>query len=232
MKNEDLLNISNNDNKKNLRKILVYVAIGFLIFVIAIIAVALYQNKSSKEENAILPPQVNISQQNQELFKQVPIETENDTTQNTKNKQINNLQNTNQVLKQTIKQEPKSQHVQQNVIQKEPLVTNSIQKQKTSINKTKNTSLQNTKKNIHKPKYYIQVAALLKNSTPNKKFLQLISKYGYKYIFYTTYIKRENKKIRVTKILIGSFKNKKDALTNLSKIKKYITSNAFIFKVK
>jgi len=224
MKNDDLLNIGNNDNKKNLRKVLIYAAIGFLIFVIAIIAVALYQNKSSKEENAILPPQVN--EQNQ-LFKEVPIEKSESENEKV-NKETNNSIN---LIKPETKQNSQKTALEKNVtsMPKNTAVSLESPKKKTEI---KQKPKKHQQKKVFKTKYYIQVAALLKNSKPNKKFLNLISKYGYKYSFYTVNIKKGNEKIKVTKVLVGPFKNRKEALNNLLKIKKYITSNAFIFKVK
>ena len=230
MKNDDLLNIGNNDNKKNLRKILIYAAVGFLIFVIAIIAVALYQNKSSKEENAILPPQVN--EQNQELFKQVPIETENNITQNQntakKQEKVNSqkiiqLQKQNQMLNQKSNKKvsalpnqskTKTQNLSRNNIAKNQNISQSKKSKLKSVQKYEKI-IQN-KKVFNKSRYYIQVAALLKYSKPNKNFLKLIMEYGYKYTFYTTYIKRGTEKIKVTKILIGPFKNKNSSTKNLS----------------
>ena len=225
MKNDDLLNIGNNDNKKNLRKILIYAAIGFLIFVIAIIAVALYQNKSSKEENAILPPQVN--EQNTQLFKEVPIE-KNEAENEKIKKETNNSMN---LIKPKTEQKTQNIALEKNVTSTVKNISSPVNtpKKKAEVKQKPKKHLQ---KKVFKTKYYIQVAALLRNSKPNKKFLNLIKKYGYKYTFYTAYIKKGNEKIKVTKVLIGPFKNRKEALDNLSKIKKYITSNAFIFKVK
>jgi len=220
MKNDDLLNIGNNDNKKNLRKILIYASIGFLIFVIAIIAVALYQNNASKEENAILPPQVN--EQNTQLFKEVPIE-KSETKSEIKEANNNNL------IKSEAEQKIQNTATEKNVTSTVKNIATPVETPKKNI-EIKQESKKHEK--VFKTKYYIQVAALLKNSKPNKKFLNLINKYGYKYTFYTTYVKKDNRKIKVVKVLVGPFKNRQEAHNNLIKIKKYITSNAFIFKVR
>jgi len=222
MNNDDLLNIDNKD-KKNLRQILIYVAVGFLIFVIVIIAIALYQNSSSKEENAILPPQIN--EQKTKLFKEVPIE-KNEVKSEKIKKETNNSMN---LIKPKCEQKIPNTVLEKNVTSKNVALTmKTVEKEKVEI---KQKPKKHQQKKVFKTKYYIQVAALLKHSKPSKNFLQLIKKYGYKYTFYTTYIKKNKEKIKVTKILIGPFKNKKEALNNLSKIKKYITSNAFIYKV-
>jgi DedD protein len=74
MENDELLNIKKNN--KNLKKPLVYGAAAFLIFIILVIAYAMYSN--SQEENVVLPPQVNeASNQNSDNFQNLAIEEEN-----------------------------------------------------------------------------------------------------------------------------------------------------------
>ena len=225
MKNDDLLNIGNN-NKKDFKKILVYGAGAFLVFVIAIIGVAIYQNSKSKnDENAILPPQVNNQTQNQELFKEVPIENQEIQTK----PQTNRAKEKKSNLTEKLVEEKNTNNFQKPQI--ETKKDTNVAKTKKEIKKTEKKTIKNISKKIVKIKYYIQVAALMKYSKPNKKFLKLIEKYGYNYKFYTVYVKRNNEKIKVTKILVGPFNSKAKALKNLQKIKKHITQNAFIFKV-
>jgi len=164
------------------------------------------------------------------------------TSQNQNVKAENNssknmaIQNINEVKNQNIISEQTKPNIKQ---------VNNINEQKNIKNNSKKTNIskQNTKtqKNIHKHKnnkkinkgnYYIQVAALLKNSKPNPKFLKIIKKAGFNYKFYHTIIIRNGNKIKVTKILVGPFRNRNEAKRALIKVKEKITQNAYIFKVK
>ena len=225
MNKEDLLNINGGNNKKDFKKVLIYGAVVFLIFVIGVIAFAIYKNmKQSSKEESILPPQV----KQEPLFKQVPIEQK--VSASPKTNQENNVSNNTSQNKNNAPQE----NIKQVLLNKQPTpkeTPKKIQKPVEKIQPKNNTLKKQIVKHSIKRIYYIQVAALLKYSKPNKAFLRLIEKYGYKYRFFSTYIKRDNKKIKVTKILIGPF-TKEEARKNLAKVKKYITQNAFIFKVK
>jgi len=225
MNKDDLLNM---DNKKNIKKPLIYGAIAFLVFIIAILGFAIYNNTSSKQDNVILPPQMKEETKQDTMFKEVPIE--NDTSLQNQEKNNSNESLADKLIKKE-KNESK-----QNI------------KQSTSINITKPKE---EKKNIEKPitktkvevksktkkiktsikKYYVQVAALMKYKKPNKKFLELLKKEGYNYRLYETYYVKNGKKIEIVKILIGPF-SKNEVKKELKKIKANITQNAFIYKVK
>ena len=220
MNKDDLLNINPN-NKKDFKKILIYGAVVFLIFVIGVISYAIYKNMNPSKEESILPPQV----KQEPLFKQVPIENNTTNSLQTNVKPVN------------VQPKPAQENIKQQLLSSEE--NNNTNQNQTQKTVTK-TPLATPVKTVSKPKkevkkntkhYYIQVAALLKYKKPSNKFLKLIEKYGYKYRFYTTFIKKGNQKIRVRKILVGPF-DRKEAKKNLSKVKKYITQNAFIFKVK
>jgi len=225
MDKEDLLNINGGGNKKDFKKILIYGAAVFLLFVIGVIAFAIYKNmKQTNNNESILPPQV----KQEPLFKQVPI-------QNVKNNQ-NNV-NENNTTKKASQNKVATNNIKQALLKNSNEKTTNVKttkeipisKEKPVQNVKKQTKNKVTKTHIN---YYIQVAALLKYKKPNEKFLKLIKKYGYNYRFYTTYIKRGQEKIKVTKILVGPFSDRKEAEKNLQKVREYITQNAFIFKVR
>ncbi len=221
MKNkEDLLNLNNNN--KNPKKILIYIAIFFLIFVIGVIVYAVIQgNSTSKNQSeSVIPPQV----KEEPLFKQIPIEKENNTS-SIKTETNNSQSITNKDVNVTKINESKNIEKV-----KQPIEIQTQNTKKISQLKPKKTKTHIVSKKIES-KYYIQVAALMKYTKPNKKFLELIKKYGYNYTFYTTVINRNGKKIVVHKILVGPFNSKKEAKKQLLRVKKYITQNAFIFKV-
>ncbi|WP_456471278.1 SPOR domain-containing protein [Caminibacter sp.] len=207
MKNDDLLNI---EPKKDMKKPLVYGAGAFLVFVIIIIGVAIYQNSSSKENNEIIPPEEKVVQtQTQTEFKPLPVEEKPAQTPAIDTKKLI--------------EEPERQEKPQVIRVEEP--KKEIKKE---TQKPKETSV---KQVSGEKNYYIQVAALLRNTKPNKKFLDLIKKEGFDYKLYKTYIVKNGQKISVTKVLIGPF-TKEEAKKYLPKIRKNITQTAFIFKAK
>jgi len=230
---DDLLNM---EPKKDLKKPLIYGAIGFLVFIIIVIAVAIVQNSNSKEKsNEIVPPVEKNAPVKEETTEFKPLNIE-ETPQKTEEKTTQ----TQELPKQTETQkqiqpiaEQKPQEVESKV--KLPQETKPVETKKEEPKTQKTTVSKQTKptsKTVKEGKYYIQVAALLKNATPNKKFLKLIENQGFNYKFYHTYIVKNSQKIKVTKVLIGPFKSKKEAQKALPKIKRTISQTAFIFKVK
>jgi len=222
---DDLLNL---DTKKSLKKPLIYGAVAFLIFIIAILGFAIYNNTSSKQDNnVVIPPQIQEDKK-ESMFKEVPIEETKNDNENVASKPVTKEEKPKPEIKKT--------EVQNNVPVKEaktetkpaPAPT-AVKKEKVSPKPKENTKQKHpVNKNA---KYYIQVAALMKYKQPNKKFLNLIKKEGYQYKLYDTYYVKNGKKIPVVKILIGPF-DKKNVRKELAIIKDKITENAFIFKVK
>ncbi len=217
---DDLLNLN---NKKNIKKPLVYGAIAFLVFIIVILGFAIYNNTASKQENVVLPPQIE-NQKQDTMFKEVPIEEENkkQKTNTLADKLINNENNKTEE-KNKATQKPKNINIEKQAeknekpAMKEKIVKPKVKSLKHTVSKTGN--------------YYVQVAALMKYKKPNKKFLAIITKEGYSYKLYKTYYLKNGKKIEVTKILIGPF-SENTARKELKKIRNNITQNAFIYKVK
>ncbi len=86
-------------------------------------------------------------------------------------------------------------------------------------------------KDICDNRNYIQVAAKLKclpnEEYDNKKFLNKIKKYGYRYTIYNT-TNRAGKK--VSKVLIGPYKCLSDAKRHLCDIKRKIAKDAFVYR--
>ena len=212
---DDLLNLN---NKKTVKKPLIYGAIAFLVFIIGVLGFAIYNNTSSKQDNVVLPPQIQEVKQDT-MFKEVPIEETNTTNDkiNLADKLIKN-ENKNTQTKEEVSEKIEKEKVQTEVIKQEP-------------KKEVNTVAQKNKKPLTTAKYYVQVAALMKYKKPNQKFLNLIKKEGYNYKLYETYYVKNGKKIEVIKILIGPF-DKTTVNKELKKIKNSITQNAFIYKVK
>jgi DedD protein len=229
---DDLLNM---EPKKDLKKPLIYGAVGFLVFIIIVIAVAIFQNSNSKEKNnEIVPPVENNITVKEETTEFKPLNIE-ETPKKSEEKvnatplEVKQTEAPKQIQPKT-EQKPKNTEDKIELPQetKQTETKKEVQPQKTAVKKQTAPA----HKTIKEGKYYIQVAALLKNATPNKKFLKLIKNQGFDYRFYHTYIIKNSQKIKVTKILIGPFKSKKEAQKALPKIKRTISKTAFIFKVK
>jgi DedD protein len=212
---DDLLNLN---DKKTVKKPLIYAALAFLVFIIGVLGFAIYNNTSSKQDNVVLPPQIREVKQDT-MFKEVPIEETNTTNDkiNLADKLIKN-ENKNTQTKEEVSEKIEKEKVKTEVIKQEP-------------KKEVKTVAQKNKKPLTTTKYYVQVAALMKYKKPNQKFLNLIKKEGYNYKLYETYYVKSGKKIEVVKILIGPF-SKNKIRKELKKIKANIAQNAFIYKVK
>ena len=99
----------------------------------------------------------------------------------------------------------------------------------TKVNKLKSVE---EKKHVEKDKHenkehvksgiYVQIGSFRKYK-PNKNYLNKIKDNGYKYIF--------KKDSRISHILIGPFKNAKEAHVALRKIRKNIEAGAFVYRV-
>ncbi|GAB6044704.1 hypothetical protein JCM11957_03020 [Caminibacter profundus] len=213
---EDLLNT---EPKKDLKKPLVYGAIGFLIFIIIVIAIAIFQNTTSKNENNEIIPPVEKPKTTLDAPEFKPLKVEEN--------QENNID-----TQKLIEEKPKEEQTPKEEKIKEEKINPQINETPKEEPKKEEKPKKEAPKKATQGNYYIQVAALLKNAKPNKKFLSLIKKEGFNYKTYHTYIVKNGEKIKVTKILIGPFETKKEAKKALKKVKASISQTAFIFKVK
>jgi len=222
---DDLLNLNN--NKKNFKKPLIYGAIAFLVFIIAILGFAIYNNSSSKQDNVVIPPQIKETKQ-ESMFKEVPIE---DNKQSLTEKLVKEEKPVEKPQKPVAEEKSVPQNIKPQVEEKKEVKQVSVkpvqEKEKPQVQK----EVKPVQDTVKKGQYYIQVAALMKYKKPNKKFLKLIEKEGYKYRLYETSYVKNGKRIEVIKILIGPF-DKNSVRKELQNVKRKITQNAFVFKVK
>ncbi|WP_456479124.1 SPOR domain-containing protein [Nautilia sp.] len=213
---DDLLNLN---DKKPVKKPLIYGAIAFLVFIIGVLGFAIYNNSvSNKQESIVIPPQINNEEKQESMFKEVPIEEDNTSSLSEK------------LLKENAEQ---PSDTEKSAVEEQPL--QAPQPQNSEINAAKpEKKVKQAKKEAKAAAaghYYIQVAALMKYKKPNKKFLELIKQEGYGYRLYKTEYVKNGRKIEVVKILIGPF-DKKTAYKNLKSVRGTISQNAFIYKVK
>lgn len=234
-KNElsDIVLEKSDEKMLKVKRILIIISILIIIFLIVLLSMKLL-NRSDDEKtpNLILPPEptssVTKASKDEELFKQVPIIKE-------KVVKKENIKNIVKKIKNKVEKEKKVQTTksQKKVVavpqQKEvksvvkPIIKQAIKKSKPPVKKTiKKVVSTKTTKGV-----YIQVGATSK-LIPSKKFLKKISieKFSYKLLP----IKIRGKKI--TKILVGPFKNRSDAKQNLVKVRKTLNKHAFIYMMK
>ena len=210
-KNDDLLNLEQN-SKKNLKKPLIYGAVAFLVFIIGVLVFAIYSNTSNEDKNVVLPPEEKEGKVAN--FKEIPIE-----------------ENNNLVIKKLIENEKETNQNKdkKEIIQKEQK-KEEIKKVK-KIEKVAKENVKTSKKETTKKDYYIQVGALMKYKKPNKKFLELIKKEGYNYKLHEISYTKDGKKVEVIKILVGPF-SKEEVRKELTKVKRKISKNAFVYRIK
>ena len=222
-KNDDLLNLEQN-NKKNLKKPLIYGAIAFLVFIIGVLIFAIYSNASSEDKNLVIPPEE--KEESPANFKEIPIE------ENEKLVIKNLIESDKKDIKENEKsKEKKTIKKEQNLSQKEKIKTVEKAEKRLVVKEKENVNISKTKNTKVVRNYYIQVGALMKYKKPNKKFLELIKKEGYNYKLYEINYTKNGKKVEVIKILIGPF-TKEEAKEELIKIKRKISKNAFIYRLK
>jgi DedD protein len=74
-------------------------------------------------------------------------------------------------------------------------------------------------------KYYVQVGSFTKG--PSKELIKNIKATGYNYRLYKTTVRGRH----VTKVLIGSFKNEREARYALKKVRRMVVKDAFMVKL-
>ena len=235
-KKDDLLNLGQN-SKKDLKKPLIYGAVAFLVFIIGVLIFAIYSNTSLNEDKSVvIPPEE--KEESFVSFKEIPIEEDFKNNTLAIKKLIDNENQSIEEKNTTMKKED-------NLAQKE--VINSAEKIEENLAKVDNAN-KNEVKIEEKPKqeaeqqevkatkkiikdYYIQVGALMKHTKPDEEFLELIKKKGYNYELHEVTSIKDGKKLEVIKILIGPF-SKEEVRKEFIEIKKEISENAFIYRMK
>ncbi|ELY2079577.1 SPOR domain-containing protein [Campylobacter fetus] len=246
---QDILLDKNEDDKSSkIRKILISVAGLVILFVIVLIVMKLLNGGSpstdTKEESLALPaePELRVETNqpattpNNEIFEQVPIISDTnskDNFENIVNEYKNNqaAMNNNQTVAAALKAPESVVPAKDNTPKAE---TNKNITPKVPTQKKAEPSAKPAQKAaVTKPAKtgnlasgnYIQVASLSKVNS-NDPFIKKIKENGFDYHAYETTVNGKN----VVKILIGPY-NGAELNTNMEKIRKNISSGAFLFKV-
>jgi len=200
------------------RKILLFVVLLIVLFLIALVGMKLFNKPEVKKNNfnIVLPPEpsAKTSSTKEDLFKQVPIIEENATDKkNSFNAMVEKLKN----------REKQKEVNSTKVVNKVKTEIQSQIKSKPKIDKKIiKTNVTGANKGV-----YVQVGVTFRTK-PDKKYLKKITAAGYHYRLYKLKISGKN----ATKILIGPYKSKKSARASLAKIKKSINKAAFIYVIK
>ncbi len=225
----DLMKNIGGEGDNNLRKYLILGGGVFVLFVIGIVVSKFMFSEPKKNNTAvILPPEVEKAQKKEDtaLFNDIPVENE------FKKPEIDSPSETKEKPKKTeIKEKPQvtqTENVQPIKSEVKPEVKPEVvevknEKTKKEIKKVNPQS----KTATQKYEYYIQVAAITRGK-PSKKFLELIKKNGFNYKIVEVNVKG----MKVKRVLVGGFKSYKEAKNYLVKVRKNISSSAFIKRLK
>lgn len=246
MNNNDLKDIvldSGEDDKlrnSGVKKILIFVVILVIIFLVVLIIMRLINTPETPENDSrlVLPPEPTEIQEkakNDEIFRQVPIipeetkkESFEEMAKSLKEKEMASIKE--EKPKEEIKKEPKFEEPKELKMPEEPKIKPKPTP-KLKPKKDPKPALAKDKKDLSDvgktPKgTYIQVTATNKFD-PSDKYLRNLKSKGYSYKLYKTLVNGKE----YTKILVGPY-DKKSINSHLSKIRKDINKDAFIFRVK
>ncbi len=223
------------------KRVLIIVAVLILLFLIVLVGMKLINKEPAQnvqKRDLTLPPEpknvVVKDKKDDELFKQVPIiEEKNGKDKENFEEMVKSLKEKEikkeKIIDKDVKQEVKKEVEQEvkKVVKKEvePVVKESVRRVKKAVTpKVKNSA---TTKSGAQKGVYIQVGATSRLS-PDKKYLNKIKRAGYDYALLPIVVNGK----KVTKILVGPFNSTKDAKNHISKVKKEINKDAFIYRVK
>ncbi len=215
------------------KRVLIIIAILIILFLAVILSMKLFNTAdNSKTPNLVLPPAPTASvkniQKDEELFKQVPIIEENNTKKDNFENIVKNLKNKETKVQQLETKKADKTAMDTNKTQVQPVVKPIVKAKVAQIKpRKKENKTTKTKKSSEKKGTYIQVGATSKHS-PDKTFLKKISAQKLDYRLLPITIKGK----KITKILVGPFNSRKIAKENLSKVKRHLNKNAFIYIVR
>jgi len=237
-----------NAKDTNLKKYLIIGGGFFLLFVVGIVVAKFLYSPSKNDTNVILPPEIKTDKtvkQDTNLFNNIPVEENkkvqkdetqfkkpevlsDTTTMDVKNDTVPSVEDsdvidvtkpneTSEIKKTEESLKSSTEPVKQ--VEEKVIPIQKVEK-KVEVEKPK------PKKVVIKREYYIQVAAITRGE-PSKKFLKLIKKNGFNYHIFEVSVNG----LRVKRVLIGAY-TKTEAKQHLAKVKRVISSSAFIKRVK
>ncbi|MGM0622496.1 MAG: SPOR domain-containing protein [Campylobacterota bacterium] len=232
---EDIM-IDGGNGQKQLKKILMIVAlvIVLLIVVISLTKVIIGtgdENQEQQVQQETIPAPA-MSADEDPLFEEVPIEQEaNDDL----SKMISDLRDPKKreaQKTQTPEQNPQEKSVQQPVEQNKTVAQEPEPKEQEQPKPPQANEQETSKDSEHDPYsvangWYIQVLSVSR-VTPDKKFLNTILDSGYKYYLHRVDVSGK----KITKVLVGPYETREEALAHRTRISDKINEGAFPFEVK
>jgi len=217
------------DKKSNSKNKKIILAVATLAVVLIIVVVVMNKISTSADDTKVqapvLPPEPQEQSDTQDsIFKPVKV---------VKNSDDDNLNKIAEKLKKESLLEDKLDVSDDDgvVVIDEPVPThqeniqNRVKQEPKKASVKKVVKQQHPKKHVAHKRYYIQVGSFSRYE-PNKRFLNKITKLGLNY----TYKKVTTHGRTLNKVLIGPFKNEKDARAHLPKVRKNVVSGAFLIK--
>lgn len=204
----------------NNKKIILSVAtLGVILIIVVMLMSSLTSSGTDNLPQAVLPPEPKVKTQtspiDEPLFEEVEVIEENSAS-NDKLDQIT----------QKLKQESQQEVEKVEEIKTPEVVVIATQKPQPKPEVKKPAPVIKPVQKSTTPKHYIQVGSFSKYA-PNKKFLNSITNQGYKYKYHKT---TKNSKT-LNKVLVGPFKNEREARIALRNVRKNIESGAFLTKL-
>jgi DedD protein len=211
--NDIILNKGN--SASNNKKIILAVAtLGIVLIIVVLLMNSISSDENNNLPQAVLPPDPReINQQpieNEPLFEDVEVVQESTANDNLDN------------IAQRLKEQSAKEKVKPAPKPKPKPVVKPKPKPKPVVRHTEKKVVKTTpKKTTTKKMYYAQVGSFSKYE-PNKKFLKSITDKGYGYTY---------KKVgKLNKVLVGPFKDDKEARRALKVIRSSIEAGAFLVK--
>ena len=232
MNEKDNLFQEGSSDTNKLRKLLIMGGVAFVVFIVVVVIYKFISGDDTSKTKVILPPEI---KKETTLFKDVTISDmdKNTPVEENQPKKIVTEENITKPKKEEVKEVKvetpiKVEEATPKIIEKPKEITHKkVQKE---VVKPKSRKVSTHKKSVVIKRYYIQVAALTKNS-PSHKFLSIIKKEGFEYKILKTDIKINGRILKVKKVLVGPYKTYKEAKKHLNKVKQKISSGAFVLKV-
>ena len=232
-KNDLMQDISGGNGNNNLRKYLILGGGVFVLFVVGIV-ISKFMFSSPKKDNntqVILPADMKTeATKDTKLFNDIPIENEaTNTNENSFKKPVESkekVEENNQVPISNTNTQPQKEEAKPKKVEQITPKIEVKQPQKVVQHQIKTQPKKEIKTTTIKKGYYIQVAAVTRGN-PSPKFLKLITKNGFNYKI----MQIDVKGLKVKRVLVGPF-NYKEVKQALPKVKRTISSSAFIKRLK
>ena len=214
-KNElnDIILNKDGSTSNNKKIVLAVATLGVILIIVVMLMNSLTSSGTDNLPQAVLPPepqtQTVMDSINEPLFEEVEVLEE-------ESREDDNLEQIAQKLKRESLEE--SNVVVEPEVKPEPTV---VKKEKAPVVKKEVVVKSGSSKS-----YYVQVGSFSKYE-PNKKFLKSITNKGFEYKYHKV---RKNSKT-LNKVLVGPFKNEREARRALRVIRSSIEAGAFLTKL-